>query len=125
MAPLIAAFFTPLFNHVLFPYGSMQVAAVWAVKHPVARMAALLPIIPMWRVIMIGMQPAAWGGGSLYGIIIMFVQWPCMVYLGIFVLVGLAFRIAKYEPEPETKLDAEDKSHTSRSTASGDDSTRE
>ncbi len=66
MTPLLAAYFTPLFTYVLFPYGSLQVAAVWAVKHPVARMAALLPIFPMWRVIMIGMQPNAFGGGSLW-----------------------------------------------------------
>lgn len=122
MTPFIAAYFTPLFTYVLFPYGALQVAAVWAVKHPVARMAAPLPIFPMCAVIMGGMQPDR---GNLYGIIIIFVQRPCMVYLGIFVLVGLACRIAKYNPDPETKPDTEDKSHTSRSTSSGDESTRE
>ncbi len=122
MTPLLAAYFSQLFTYVLFPYGSLQVAAVWAVKHPVARMAALLPIFPMCAVIMGGMQSDR---GNLYGIIIMFALWPCMVYLGIFVLVGLACRIAKYKPEPEAKPDAEDKSHTSSSTASGDERTRE
>ena len=34
MTPLLAAYFTPLFTHVLFPYGSLQVVAVWAVKTP-------------------------------------------------------------------------------------------
>ena len=122
MTPLLAAYFTPLFSYVVFPYVSLQVAAIWAVKHPAARMASLLPIFPMCAVIMGGMQP---NRGNLYGLIIIFVQWPCMVYLGIFVLVGLACRSAKYEREPETKPDTEDKLHTSRSTASGDESTRE
>ena len=123
MTPLLAAYFTPLFSYVVFPYVSLQVAAVWAVKHPAARIASLLPTFPMWRVITIGMGPE--GGGNMSYIIITIVQWPCMVYLGIFVLVGLACRSAKYEPEPETKPDTEDKLHTSRSTASGDESTRE
>lgn len=123
MSPLLAAYFTPLFTYVLFPYGALQVAAVWAVKHPVARMAALLPIFPMCRVIMIGMQPNAFGGGSLYGIIIMFVQWPCMVYLGIFVLVGVMCRLMMSKPELETTQD--DKVYTSSSTTIGEESTRE
>jgi hypothetical protein len=123
MTPLLAAYFTPLFTSVLFPYGSLQVAAVWAVKHPVARMAALLPIFPMWRVIMIGMQPNAFEGGSLYGIIIVFVQWPCMVYLGIFVLVGVMCRLVVSKPELGTMQD--DKVYTSSSTTIGEESTRE
>lgn len=121
MTPLLAAYFTQLFSYVVFPYVSLQVAAVWAVKHPVARMASLLPIFPMWRVIMIGMEPDR--GGNLHGIIIMIVLWPCMVYLGIFVLVGVMCRLMISKPELEATQD--EKVYTSSSTTIGEESTRE
>jgi hypothetical protein len=131
MTPLLAAKFTldewsdmvRLMTFVFITYVPLQAAAVWAVKHPIARLAALLPIVPMIRVILVGMQPHVYDGGSLYGIMLMFVQVPSMVYLGIFVLAGVTYRIMMSKPELETAQ--EDKVYTSSSTAIGDESTRE
>lgn len=44
---------------VVATYVPLQVATVRAVKHPEARIAALLPLIPMLRVTIRGMQPDA------------------------------------------------------------------
>ena len=77
---------------VVVTHVPLQVASVWAVKHPVARIAALLPLIPTLRVTIRGMQPDAYRDGSLYAIMLGFVMVPTMAYLMIFLFMGLAWR---------------------------------
>ncbi|MEQ1824752.1 MAG: hypothetical protein ABL921_02355 [Pirellula sp.] len=108
---------------VFITYVPLQVAAVWAVKHPIARLAALLPIVPMIRVILVGMQPYAYNGGSLYGIMLMFVQVPAMLYLATFILAGLTRRYLTSKPKPE--VEPEDKAPMSSSTAISKGRTRD
>jgi hypothetical protein len=77
---------------MLITYVPLQAAAIWAVKHPFARIAAALPILPMLPVIISGIQPNTHRDGSLYGILLMIVYVPAMLYLGTFLIVGLAIR---------------------------------
>lgn len=87
---------------LLVTYVPLQAAAIWAVKHPAARLAAGLPIIPMLPVIITGMQPKTHRNGSLYGILLMMVFVPAMLYLAVFLVSGLANRSAKKsEPNPD------------------------
>lgn len=77
---------------VVATYVPLQVATVRAVKHPEARIAALLPLIPMLRVTIRGMQPDAYYDGGSYAIMLGFVMAPTMLYLTIFLFTGLAWR---------------------------------
>lgn len=80
---------------LLFTYVPLQAAAIWSMRHTIARIAAGLPILPMLPVIISGVQPNTHRDGSLYGILLMGAYGPAMVYLAIFLVVGLAFRAAR------------------------------
>jgi hypothetical protein len=80
---------------LLVTYVPLQAAAIWAVKHPAARIAAGLPILPMLPVIITGLQPNTHRDGSLYGILLMIVFAPSMLYLAVFLFAGLASRASK------------------------------
>ena len=97
---------------LLITYVPLQAAAIWAVKHPAARIAAGLSIIPMLPVIFTGVQPNTHRDGSLYGILLMIVYVPTMLYLAVFLCVGLANRASKTtSPKlveiPESKTDGQ------------------
>jgi hypothetical protein len=94
---------------LLVTYIPLQSAAIWAVKHPIARLAAGLPMLPMLPVIVSGMQPNTHRDGSLYGILLMMVFAPSMIYLTIFLFSGLAIRAAKTNsPDSIAKLESKD-----------------
>lgn len=79
---------------LLVTYVPLQGAAIWAVKHPAARIGAGLPIVPMLPVIISGAQPNTHRDGSLYGMLLLFVCVPAMLYLAVFLVAGLASRAA-------------------------------
>ncbi len=86
---------------LLLTYVPLQIAAIWAVQHPAARIAAGLPIVPMFPVMITGLQPQTHRDGSLYGLLLMMVYVPAMLYLAAFLLSGLASRGAKANgPKP-------------------------
>ncbi len=87
---------------LLITYVPLQAAAIWAVKHPAARFAAGLPIVPMLPVIITGIQPNSHRDGSLYGMLLMIVFVPAMLYLVLFLIAGLANRATKSTgPKPD------------------------
>lgn len=97
---------------LLITYVPLQTAAIWAVKHPIARLAAGLPILPMLPVIITGIQPNTHRDGSLFGILLMMVFVPSMLYLAIFLFSGLASRAAKTNsPEPVVKPESDAGGH--------------
>ena len=116
---LAARYEAHLWEHVfqvigflLITYVPLQAAAIWAVKQPAARIAAGLPIIPMLPVIFTGVQPNTHRDGSLYGILLMIVYAPTMLYLAIFLCVGLANRASnttspKLVEMPESNADGQ------------------
>ena len=99
---LAARYQAHLWEHVfqvigflLITYVPLQAAAIWAVKHPAWRIAAGLPILPMLPVIILGIQPNTHRDGSLYGMLLMIVYAPAMLYLAAFLFVALANRASK------------------------------
>lgn len=89
---------------LLITYVPLQAAAIWAMKRPMWRIAAGLPVLPMLPVIILGMQPNTHRDGSLYGLLLMMVYGPVMVYLAIVLVVGLASRAAnKNDPATMAK----------------------
>lgn len=79
---------------LLITYVPLQSAAIWAVRHPLGRIVAGLPMLVMLPVIFLGMQPNTHRDGSLYGILLMIVYVPVMITLAIFLVGGLASRAA-------------------------------
>ena len=86
---------------LLITYVPLQAAAIWAVRHPLGRLAAGLPMLAMLPVIISGMQPNTHRDGSLYGILLMIVYVPVMISLAIALFAGLASRAAK-QSEPDS-----------------------
>jgi len=105
---------------VLATYIPLQAAAIWAVRHPITRLAAALRILKMLPVIIGGTKPSSYQDGSLYGIALMMIYAAAMSYLAIFLFSGLGFRFmsgrAKTSsvngiPEPRVKKENNAPSH--------------
>lgn len=95
---------------LLITYVPLQTATIWAVKHPAAKIAAGLPMVPMLPVIITGIQPNSHRDGSLYGILLLIVFVPAMLYLAVFLFVGLANRAAN-KCDPESDATAQSNAH--------------
>jgi hypothetical protein len=78
---------------VLVTYIPLQLAAIWAVRHPITRLAAALPMLKMLPVIIGGTKAYSYQDGSLYGIVLTMIFTVSMCDLAIFLFSGLAFRL--------------------------------
>lgn len=79
---------------LLITYLPLQFGAIASVRHWLARLAAGLPILLMLPFMITGFQTKTYEDGSLFGIGLIVVSVPVMIYLALFVIAGLASRAA-------------------------------
>lgn len=79
---------------LLIVYLPLQIGAILLVRHWLARLAAGLPIVLMLPVMITGFQTKTYADGSLFGLGLIVISVPVMVYLAAFFFGGLAVRSA-------------------------------
>jgi hypothetical protein len=92
---------------LLITWLPLQIAAIWIVKHPLARIGAALAIIPIIPILVTGFQTKTYRDGSLFGILFMGIYVPVMIYLALFFFAGLAARSAKKTAPESTQTGTE------------------